>query len=54
MARFFNHLAPPGRVVRAPGALTCIWALDDQGRLVGRWSAASATPRALACAARAG
>ncbi len=46
MASVFNHLAPPGRVVRAPGALTCAWLLDDNARLVGRWSAALSTPRA--------
>ena len=53
MASFFNHLAPPGRVFRAPGALTCVWALDDNGRLFGRWSAVPATLCAPAGAARA-
>jgi hypothetical protein len=47
MASVFNHLAPPGRVACAPGALTCSWTLDDNRRLVGRWSTAPATPRAL-------
>ncbi len=51
MASVFNHLAPPGRVVCAPGALTCVWLLDDNGRLVGRWSAAPSTPRAPAARA---
>jgi hypothetical protein len=51
MASVFNHLAPPGRVVCAPDALTCVWALDANGRLVGRWSAAPSTPRALAARA---
>ena len=53
MASSFNHLAPPGRVLGAPGALTCAWALDDHGRLFGRWSAATATPRAPSAHARA-
>jgi hypothetical protein len=47
MASFSNHLAPPGRVVRTPGALTCSWLLDTDGRLVGRWSTAPSTPCAL-------
>ena len=48
MASVFNHLAPPGRVASAPGALTCVWTLDHRGRLVGRWSVAPETARAPA------
>jgi hypothetical protein len=51
MASVFNHLAPPGRVACALGALTCVWILDDNHRLVGRWSPAPATPRAPAARA---
>jgi hypothetical protein len=46
MASVFNHLAPPGRVVGAPGALTCVWTLDRHGHLDGRWSLAPETSRA--------
>ncbi len=51
MASVFNHLAPPGRVACAPGALICVWTLDDNRRPVGRWSAAPETPRAIAARA---
>ena len=45
MADTIHHLAPPGRVVGAPVALTCVWTFDANGRLFGRWIHPSGTPQ---------